>query len=228
MSIEIGLIIFLLLYILFLQYQIHRKNQRIENFLKKQQNIQNYIDREDLDQILTKLKNFPFETFLKPSKLFEEEVLEFIFKEEEKEIIYVHYTKDLSVAQNISKEGFQFAESFYKTAELVINDKLDLIYKHNLRKQFGRYVIVLAIAKDVYNMYMESISMISVVVNVEQVLSIKSSQLNDNEDEVYLLPHQFVKGFIDSETGEIFPNPTFSPNFSSPQFEENIRKLKGK
>ena len=141
-------------------------------------------------------------------------------------MLFIHYTKDEEVVQRIIREGFRFADSFYKTAEAITNDKLDLVYKHYLRKQFGRYVIIIAISKEVYNRYLNEITNTNKVLNVEQILSIRCSQLNENLDEVYQLPKQYIKGYINSETGDIVRNPDFDPYYDNPLFLENLKAFK--
>ncbi|PKP38525.1 MAG: hypothetical protein CVT98_04985, partial [Bacteroidetes bacterium HGW-Bacteroidetes-15] len=61
------------------------------------------------------------------------------------------------------------------------------------------------------------------IISVEQIISKKAPQLNENLDEVYLLPIQYVKGYINSETGEIIPNNDFFPSYDTPQFLENLK-----
>lgn len=223
MNPEFIIIIILLAYIGFLHYQLHKKNDFIESLVKRQLNIENTLSKEGLDDIIRKLKSLSNNTQAKQSKLFDKEIQDFILKDEENQVLFIHYTKDEDVVRRINQEGFRFADSFYKTAEAISNDKLDLVYKHNLRKNFGKYVVILAIDKSIYNFYLDAISNSNKVISVEQILSKKSPQLNENLDEVYLLPNQYVKGFINSETGEIIPNKDFNPSYDSPQFLINLK-----
>lgn len=225
MHIEIAIIILLFAYIAYLHYELKQKNSRIDSLVKQQLSLQNFTSKEEIDFLISKLKSFPYETLLKPNKLLDRNAQDFLFSNFENEIIYIHYTRNQDIADSICREGFIFADSFYKTAEPVINDKLDLIYKHNLHKQFGNFVIALAFAKDVYNKYTQLISSIKAVVNVEQIFSTLQPEPDDNNDEIYILPAQFVKGYINIETGEVVPNLNFKPNHDSPQFEENILEL---
>jgi hypothetical protein len=181
--------------------------------------------KESLADMIKKIQGYTSEPQLKQSKLFEEEIQKFITENEKTNNSYIHYTKEKEVAEKIIEVGFKFVDTFYKTAEPITNDRLDLIYKHYLHKHYGKYVVIISISKTVYNMYLEKISMIKKVVNVEQILSEKSPLLNENLDEVYLLPKQYIKGYIDSETGEIFRNPNFDPNYDSPTFLKNLEEL---
>ena len=77
----------------------------------------------------------------------------------------------------------------------------------------------------VYNKYIEQISLVKKLINVEQILSEKSPELDENQDEVYLLPYQYIKGYIDSETGAINRNELFEPNYEPPFAQSNIKSL---
>lgn len=222
MNTEFITIIILLAYIGFLHFQLYKKNSFIESLIKKQLNIESALSREGLEDIIKQLKGLSNGTQVKHSKLFDKEIQDFILKDSDKNVVFIHYTKDEDVVNRITKEGFLFADSFYKTAEAVTNDKLDLVYKHNLRKNFGKFVVVIGIDKNVYNHYLTEIANSNKVLSVEQIISKKHPQLNENLDEVYLLPNKYIKGFVNIETGEIHVNKDFNPKFDSPEFENNL------
>ena len=212
MNTEFITIIILLAYIGFLHFQLYTKNSFIESLVKKQLNIESALSREGLEDIIKQLKGLSNGTQVKHSKLFDKEIQDFFLKVSDKNVVFIR----------ITKEGFLFADSFYKTAEAVTNDKLDLVYKHNLRKNFGKFVVVIGIDKNVYNHYLTEIANSNKVLSVEQIISKKHPQLNENLDEVYLLPNKYIKGFVNIETGEIHVNKDFNPKFDSPELETNL------
>lgn len=222
MNPDLIIIAILIVYIGFIHYQLHKKNQLIEDILKKQGGFESILSKEGIETIVKKIKEAQKHPQAKASKIFEDNIQNFILKDEKTEILYVHYTKDQDVAQKICDEGFIFADSFHKTAEIVTSDKLDFVYKHYLRKQFGKYVVVIAIGKDVYNHYQNIIKQSNKVLTVEQVISKKLENNNEDSDEVFWLPNVFIKGYINSETGEICANNSFNPKFNSPDFEKNL------
>lgn len=224
MNTEFITILILLVYIGILHFQLYKKNAFIESLVRKQLNIESALNKEGLDDILKQLKGIASGNQVKQSKLFDREIQNFILEDSETQVLFIHYTKDEDVVQRIVNEGFLFADSFYKTAEAISNDKLDLVYKHNLRKNFGKFVVILAIDKNLYNHYLNAISNSNKVLSVEQIISKKHPQLNENLDEVFLLPRQYVKGYVNIETGEIFSNNAFNPSFDSPEFEQNLRQ----
>ena len=223
---EYVIIFILFAYIAFLHYQLNRKNLFIETLVEKYSRTEKDWTKESLTEVLRKLQGYSPETQQKQNKLFDEDIQKFITEDEKTSNSYIHYTKEKEVAEKILSIGFKFVDTFYKTAEPITNDKLDLIYKHYLHKHYGNYVVIISISKKIYNQYLEKISKIKKVVNVEQILSEKSAMLNENLDEVFLLPKQYVKGYIDTETGEIHRNPNFDPNFDSPSFLKNLEELK--
>jgi len=223
---EYVIILILFAYIAFLHYQLNRKNLFIESMVEKYTRLEKDWNKESLAEVLKKLQLYTPESQLKQSKLFDEEIQKFIIEDEKNLNIFIHYTKEQQVAEKINSLGFKFVDTFYKTAEPVTNDKLDLIYKHYLHKHYGKYVVLICIAKKVYDHYLDEISKVKKVISVEQILSEKSPMLNENLDEVYLLAKQYVKGYIDSETGEIFRNPSFNPHYDSSTFQKNLELLK--
>jgi len=61
---------------------------------------------------------------------------------------------------------------------------------------------------------------------VEQILTEHPSVIDENADEVYLLPKQFIKGYFNYIEGTIVENPDFDLNYHSEIFDENLNKLR--
>jgi hypothetical protein len=135
---------------------------------------------------------------------------------------------DEQVALNILSEGFKFVDSFYKTALPVSNDRLDLLIKHNNKKFYGDYIIVICIANEIVRLYSDEIEMAGIKnYSFENILTESPPFKNENAEITYLLPSQYIKGYINYRTGEIITNPVFNPLFSSPGFSQNINRIKG-
>jgi len=164
---------------------------------------------------------------LRSEKILDEDVMKFMLEYEDRAKIYLHYTKFKSDAENILKEGFRFAESFYKTAFSVTSDRLDLLVKHNGKRYYGDYVIVICISDRIIKYYNDEIAKAGIKnCNYENILTERPPEKNDNADTVYVLPSKYIKGIINHRTGEIIKNPDFDPDYSSPWFEINIEKMK--
>lgn len=224
MNPELIIITILIVYIGFTHYQLYKKNQLIEDILKKQDSLESILSKESIARIVKKVKESQKLPQAKPNKIFEDNIQNFILMDEETEVLFVHYTRNEDIAQKICDEGFIFVDSFHKTAERVTSDRLDFVYKHHLRSQFGKYVVIIAIGKELYNHYQNIIKQSNKVLTVEQIIS-KKQESNEDSDEVFWLPNAFIKGYVNSESGEIHINNSFNPKFNSPDFKTNLIRL---
>lgn len=224
---EYLVLVILVSYVLFLHYQLNKKNQLIETMVGKLTKLEKEWNTEQVLNLLEKLRQLSAETTIKRDKLFEEPVMKFLFGNENDSKIFVHYTKDESIAKKIFDDGFKFVDSFEKTVEQVINDSVDLTYKHNVRKYYGKYIIVICISNAIYSHYDEELKKLNKQnLQIEQVLTEIPSCFNDNQDEIFTLSKHFIKGYVNYETGALEYNPRFNPSFNSPIFNENLNRLK--
>ncbi|HOZ13667.1 MAG TPA: TetR/AcrR family transcriptional regulator [Tenuifilaceae bacterium] len=162
------------------------------------------------------------ETSAKTPSLFEPDILNFIFEDDSNRLIFIHYTKDEYTARKIIQEGFRYTETFYNTAEQVVNDKLDLMYKHNMYKYYGNYVVVIVITRELFTYYANEVKSRGINIYIENIFSETPPSLNENEDKVFTLPNQFIKGYVNYENGSIVFNSNFNPSYNSPIFERNL------
>jgi hypothetical protein len=162
---------------------------------------------------------------LKRDRLFDDHLIEYIFKEETSCHIFFHYTQEKSIAEKILSEGFKYTNSFDKTATFVRNNWVELNYKHYLRKPFGPFIVIICISDKLYEYFVPEIKKIKDKdVVVENFLSETEPELNDEKNLVYLLYPSFIKGYINYETGELVENPKFNPDYNSPAFKDNADK----
>ena len=63
-------------------------------------------------------------------------------------------------------------------------------------------------------------------VSFENILTESAPLRNENGEPVYLLPNQFIKGYINHLTGEITKNPDYDPAYTSSAFEKNLLTIK--
>ena len=136
----------LLCYVIYLHYQLNKKNNLIELMVGKITKLEKEWDTAHVLNLLEKLRQLSNEGIVKRDKLFEEPIMKFLFANENDSKVFVHYTKDEIVAKKIFEDGFIFVDSFEKTVEQIINDSVDLTYKHNIRKYYGKYIIVICIS----------------------------------------------------------------------------------
>lgn len=220
-------IIILLGYIVFLHIQLTRKNIFIESTIRRLSEIESNWSAEEMMKFLREIrKNKQYSSFF-TDRLFDEKPMKFLLADEGNSRIFIHYTRMKEDAENILKTGFMFADSFYKTAQPVTNDRLDILIKHNTRKSFGDYLIVISISDKLFHHYASILDREGLKdFSVENLLTESPPFINDNGDLTYKLSNRFVKGYINHQTGEIVANPHFNPASDSPAFEDNITNLR--
>jgi hypothetical protein len=221
------IIVGLLGYIIYLQIQLFKKNLFIESAIRRLSGIER---SRSINEMITFLQNIKKEGKLHPflkKQFLDESMTDFILEDAGNLKIFVHYTKEEAVALSILKDGFKFASSFYRTALPVTKDILDLINKHNSRKLYGEYIIIICISKDIVSFYCQELQKANLKnYSFENILTESPAVPNDDSDLIYQLAPQFIKGYIYWITGEIIKNPLFDPYYNSPVFMKNIDLLK--
>lgn len=225
--VEIVTIAALFGYIVFLHIQLTKKNIFIESTVKRLSGIEKSRSLDEMMVFLQEIQKLNQYRDYFTDILLEESSMDFIFENDKDIVTYMHYTKEEAVAKSIIKEGFKFTDSFYKTALPVSKDKLDIIIKHNSRKYYGEYLVIICISNDIVNFYSMELEKAGIKnYSFENVLTETPPSKNDNSDFVYKLSSQFIKGYINHRTGEIVKNPLYDPYYNSPSFMKNIDRLR--
>lgn len=221
------LLIIFVVYAFYLKSQLNKNNRFLESISDKLKKIDNNLNNDKIIKFLTKLENTHISGLISKDHIFNDDVMKYLYEDDNTNRIFLHYTKDKSVADNIINEGFKFVDSFHKTAEGLYKDKITFVYKHNLRKQYGKFVIVIAINNDLYNYYNEELKKHNRAnLYLEHILSeYVNTDSNEYAEKMYLLPFQFIKGYVDNESGEIVNNPNFNPSYKSEMFDKNLQLL---
>ena len=216
-------IIALLVYIVFLHIRLTKKNIFIESTVKRLSGIEKSRSMDEMMIFLQEIQKLSQYSSYFTDKALEESSINFILKNDKEMNTFMHYTKDGDIARSILRDGFQFADSFYKTALPVSKDRLDVVIKHNSRKFYGDYIIIICISNDIVNFYSMELEKAGIRnFTYENILTESPPVKNDNADLVYQLPAQFIKGYINHKTGEIVRNSLFDPWYNSPAFLKNI------
>lgn len=216
-------------YIIYLRIQLARKNVFIESTVRKLSGIGNRQSMDEMMELLKEIQNLSQYRSFFTDKLLEDSTLNFILENDNEQTIWLHYTREETVAKDILKGGFMFTGSFYKTAEIVTNDRLDLINKHNSRKSFGDFIVIICIAKFIVNHYTSLLEKKGIShYSFENLLSVTTPVENENSDLVYRLAAQYIKGYVNYKTGVIIKNPIHDPKYDSSAFIKNIELLKSK
>lgn len=221
------LIIMLLVYIIIIRLRLSRLNLFIESTVLRLSGMEKSRDPEELKAFINEIRVSRYFGSSKPDKLLSKETTDFIFDDYSNMRIFIHYTREENDAKKILSDGFRFADSFYKTALPVTKDDLDLKIKHNNKKLFGDYLVIITIANDIVNFY--SMELVKAGIrnsSFENMLTEMPPEMNENSDLVFQLSPRFIKGYINYKTGVIIKNPLFDPYYDSPAFHENVDSLK--
>lgn len=221
------LIVVLVIYSIVLQIKLTRKNIFIESTVKRLTGIEKRRSMEEMTSFLAEIQKQAQYSSYFTDKLLEKETTDFIFENDKELKIFMHYTLQEADAKNILTDGFMFADSFYKTALHVTRDSLDLKIKHNSKKYYGDFLIIICISNDIVNFFSMELKKAGVTGHsYENILTEEAPFRNDNSDMVYKLSSKFVKGYLNYRTGEIVRNPNFDPWYNSPEFQKNVDSLK--
>lgn len=224
---EFLVILVLFIYIFYLHIQLAKKNILLKSFYDKVEKTDSKLAKKDILLFLENLKNPEFSGIVTKDKLLGTKISDFIFEDDKNIKLFLHYTSRKEVANKILHDGFKFVNSFYKTAEYIYKDELYLVHRHHEHKQYGHYVIVICIFKEIYEKYSDELAKLKAKnISVEQILTEIPPYIDENSDEVFILPKQFIKGYFDYTDGTITENPVFNPTYNSPIFEENLKKIK--
>ena len=102
-------------------------------------------------------------------------------------------------------------------------DPITIKYFTIVRQAYGKYTLVIQIGKDIIEDYSKRLH--SLPHHFSEVLSVNEPYLGNEDDLIYTLAPQFVKGYINSESCEVVANPLFNPHVRLPLFEENLKKI---
>jgi hypothetical protein len=214
-------------YIIFLNIRLAKKNLFIESTVKRLAGIEQKWSPEEMMSFIQEIKKASHYRSFFTDKLFEAKPMGFLLEDGKSSKIFIHYTKEEEDARNIIREGFMFADSFYKTALQVTHDRLDLLIKHNGKKSFGDYIVIICISENTYRHYSEELEKNNLKgFAVENVLTAIAPFRNENGDIIYRLSNKFVKGFVNHQTGEIYSNPEYNPLYDSGLFMQNLENFK--
>jgi len=104
--------------------------------------------------------------------------------------IYLHTTNSTENAVSICQNGFRYIE-FDKTTDYV-NNVDGLIYMLGIRKPYGNFTIIMQISASIKDYDM-----------------ISTKGVDEEGEEIFILPPQYIKGYYDRTTKKVYPNSLF-------------------
>jgi len=116
--------------------------------------------------------------------------------------IYIHFTGDKSVSEKIQREGFRYSESFDKTTAEISQSKVDIIYKYQLYKDYGKFMIVICIPQ----FLIERIELKKIDTSHDSLYNLGLSEYNPEGELDYTLPAKYIYAYIDLEKNIVYKN----------------------
>jgi hypothetical protein len=139
---------------------------------------------------------------------------------------YLHNTESKHTADKILKEGFDFESHLDHTTDMVTGkDPIEIKYFIITRKRYGLYTILIEIAKSTVDDFSKKLRQSNY--HFSEVLTLHESVIGENDEPVYRLPRQFIKGYYDHASQTEVLNKYFDPYFHSSRFDDNLRQILG-
>lgn len=139
---------------------------------------------------------------------------------------YLHNTATIETAMQIFNTGFQFV-NYLENSTDPINTKDHIIIKYffNTRKAYGAYTLVIQIPNYIIE-YCNNLVKNSDIHFYELIGELQEIQ-NDDEA-IFLLPNQFIKGYYNIKKDDILRNPRFCTDYNLKQIDEKFKILTSK
>lgn len=119
--------------------------------------------------------------------------------------VFIHVTNEKEIADNILKEGFKYSENFHKSSEEVTDNIIDLKYKLQIYKNYGKFVIIICIPLKLHKVTKPGELKLDKDIFVEYGIS----EYNPANELSYKLPSRFVRGYVDTGNMQIVNNELF-------------------
>jgi hypothetical protein len=195
-------ILVLLLIIVVIQYiQIRKSNKLFKNLSDAFSNDKTIDNQSLVERIIGYKKVFTN----KPNSKAIELISNYVNESFSTSRVFIHHTNDLEIAKKILTEGFLYTENFYKSTEELTSNEIDIIYKMQIHKFYGNFVIVICIPKNLFqNIKKEDINW-----NKDILEEIGISENFQQNDFKYKLSSMYIKGYIDISQNQIIDNSNF-------------------
>ena len=145
------------------------------------------------------------------------EILAHILSNQGNCYFFLHNTKEKSVADKILKEGFKFENQLpHSTDRVNPNEPIEITYFLFQRKDYGSYTIIIAIPKEVYDLYTKYSN--DYDTGIEEIISITEPVIGDNDELIYTISPKHILGYFNIKTAEFFKNEGWDPGFMSTIF----------
>lgn len=151
------------------------------------------------------------------------EILSTILKDFNGCYFFLHNTKEFSVVEKIMNEGFIFESQLPHSSDRVNpNEPIEITYFLFQRKDYGTYTMIIAIPKNIYEVYSEVSNKNDT--GIEEVMTITEPYFGDNDELIYTISPKHILGYFNTKTSEFFKNLNWDPGYNNSQFRTPYRR----
>ncbi len=137
---------------------------------------------------------------------------------------FLHNTETEEMARRIMEEGLHFENHLLNTSDHVSgSDLVELNYFRMIRKFYGNYTVVIQINAPLVEDFSRRLK--ETRYHFSEALSKTRPSYTKDENPVYVLPEQFVRGYFDHIRKTGIDNPRFDPWYFPLYFEDNLQRL---
>jgi hypothetical protein len=139
-------------------------------------------------------------------------------------VTFLHNTKEKETADRISRDGFEFQSHLDYTTDVVsAKDPITIKYFSIVRQAYGDYTIIMQISKQIIEDF--SAPLVKKAHHFSEILTVKEPFIGPDDDIIYCLAPNFVKGYINVHSAEFVANPKFDSSLILPEFNTNLKKI---
>ena len=121
-------------------------------------------------------------------------------------------------------EGFIFESQLpHSTDRVNPNEPIEITYFLFQRKDYGYYTMILAIPKEIYDIYSEASNQNDT--GIEEVMTITDPYFGDNDELIYTVSPKHILGYFNIKTSEFFKNLNWDPEFNNCLSRSPVKRL---
>lgn len=127
-------------------------------------------------------------------------------------IVFLHNTHEAATADKILSEGFIFENQLSHTSDRVNPSELiELSYFLFLRKDYGPYTIIIAIPKNIYELYTRYSNRFETT--IEDLMTKTIPWMGENDEYLYMLAPEHIAGYFNNDTLEFTENQLYKSEY---------------
>jgi hypothetical protein len=119
--------------------------------------------------------------------------------------VFIHVTNKQEIAEKIIEDGLRYSDNFFKSAEEISGSEVDLNYKLQLYKHYGKFVMILCVPRQIKHERKDNTSLVDKDYFVEKGICVYEPGC----ELCYRLPSNYVKGYVNIESLTVKDNPGF-------------------